>query len=79
MERSLKASDSMIRQILIGPVLLGFVLGFLLVGALRLQPDQPVQAAADAAALPSPAGDTALRRPAYANATAKHLIIHPLV
>jgi len=73
MERSLKVSDSVLK-----PIAIGFVLGFMLVGATRLQPDQPAPVSADITALQSLSRDPALRLPGHASAAMTRPIIHPL-
>jgi len=77
MERSLKASDSVVIRSVIGPIAIGFVLGFLLVGATRLQPDQQAIVAADASEARSMTGDkpmmgdNGLVRPTHASTTTR--------
>ena len=66
MGQILKASDSVLNRRLIGPIVIGFLLGFALVGANRLWPDGSDRLALHNSSAQPVMRDPALRTPGFA-------------
>ncbi len=69
MERALKASDSVRTTLVLKPIAVGFVLGFMLVGAVRLQPEQQAPGSTDSSTLQTFTGEPSLRMSAVSSST----------